>query len=113
MTSRASQRVLVTGAAGFIGYHVARRLLEAGNRVVGVDNLNAYYDPRLKQARLDQLARFPDFSFEKIELADRSAVAALFSKGEFARVVHLAAQAGVRHSLLDPHTYADANLIGF
>src|SRR5882757_3355939 len=94
--------VLVTGAAGFIGYHVARRLLEQGRAVVGLDNLNAYYDPALKQARLDQLAAFPSFRFERCDLADRDRMAALFASGKFTHVVHLAAQAGVRHSLIDP-----------
>jgi UDP-glucuronate 4-epimerase len=105
--------ILVTGAAGFIGYHVARRLLERGAPVFGLDNLNNYYDPRLKQARLDQLKAFADFSFAALDLADRDGMADLFAAHRFARVVHLAAQAGVRHSLLDPHAYADANLTGF
>jgi UDP-glucuronate 4-epimerase len=105
--------VLVTGAAGFIGMQVARRLLADGRAVVGIDNLNAYYDPRLKAARLAELASFPDFRFRKIDVADRPAMAALFAEHKFAEVVHLAAQAGVRHSLSDPHAYADANLVGF
>jgi UDP-glucuronate 4-epimerase len=105
--------ILVTGAAGFIGFHVARRLCEDGRTVVGVDNLNAYYDPKLKQARLAQLAPFPRFRFEKLDLADRAAVAGLFAAHRFPVVVHLAAQAGVRHSLVDPDVYADANLTGF
>jgi len=105
--------ILVTGAAGFIGFHVARRLLADGRTVVGLDNLNAYYDPALKQARLDELARHPAFRFVKLDLADRAGVAELFAREEFPQVVHLAAQAGVRHSLVDPHAYADANLIGF
>jgi UDP-glucuronate 4-epimerase len=105
--------VLVTGAAGFIGMHVARRLLETGRAVIGVDNLNAYYDPRLKEARLAQLAGFADFGFEKVDIADRDAIAKLFAQCRFAHVVHLAAQAGVRHSLLEPHAYVDANLVGF
>lgn len=105
--------VLVTGAAGFIGYHIARRFLEGGRPVVGIDNLNAYYDPKLKQARLAELAKFPGFRFIKLDLADRAGMAALFAEHRFALVVHLAAQAGVRHSLLDPHAYIDSNLVGF
>lgn len=109
----ASDPILVTGAAGFIGYHVARRLCEQGRAVVGIDNLNAYYDPKLKQARLAQLAPFPRFRFEKLDLADRAGAAAFFAAHRFPAVVHLAAQPGVRHSLVDPHAYADANLTGF
>jgi UDP-glucuronate 4-epimerase len=107
------ESVLVTGAAGFIGMHVARRLLAEGYDVVGIDNLNAYYDPRLKEARIAALAASPHFRFERIELADRKAMADLFAAHRFPYVVHLAAQAGVRHSLVDPHAYADANLTGF
>jgi UDP-glucuronate 4-epimerase len=109
----AQNPVLVTGAAGFIGYHVARRLLEGGREVVGLDNLNAYYDPKLKEARVADLARFPQFRFVRLDLADRAGVAALFAQSRFPAVVHLAAQAGVRHSLVDPHAYVDANLQGF
>jgi UDP-glucuronate 4-epimerase len=109
----AADPILVTGAAGFIGFHVARRLAEQGRAVVGLDNLNAYYDPKLKQARLDRLATFPRFRFEKLDLADRAGMAKLFAAHRFPAVVHLAAQAGVRHSLVDPHAYADANLTGF
>ena len=105
--------ILVTGVAGFIGMHVAQRLLAAGETVIGIDNLNSYYDPRLKEARLGELARHPNFRFEKVELADREAVKRLFSTHRFPRVVHLAAQAGVRHSLIDPDAYADSNLMGF
>jgi UDP-glucuronate 4-epimerase len=105
--------ILVTGAAGFIGYHVARRLLDAGRAVVGLDNLDAYYDPRLKHARLARLRTSPGFHFDQLDLADRDAVAKLFAARRFAHVVHLAAQAGVRHSLTHPHAYADANLTGF
>jgi UDP-glucuronate 4-epimerase len=105
--------VLVTGAAGFIGSHVARRLLETGRSVVGVDNMNAYYDPALKQARLKQLEGHAKFRFIKLDLADRAGVPALFAAEKFPYVVHLAAQAGVRYSLQDPHAYVDANIQGF
>jgi UDP-glucuronate 4-epimerase len=105
--------ILVTGAAGFIGYHVARRLLEAGQDVVGIDNLNPYYDPSLKRARLAEFAPFKAFHFRQIYLADSAGMAALFAEFRFPRVIHLAAQAGVRYSLTDPHAYADANLTGF
>ena len=105
--------VLVTGAAGFIGMHVAQRLLADGHNVVGLDNLNAYYDPRFKEARIAQLKAFSNFQFEKIDIADRRSMAELFAAHRFPDVVHLAAQAGVRHSLVDPHAYVDANLIGF
>ncbi len=107
-----SKSVLVTGAAGFIGYHVCERLLARGETVVGLDNLNDYYDPRLKQARLERLAH-PRFTFERIELADRAAVEALFVRQPIARIVHLAAQAGVRYSLTHPHAYIDSNITGF
>jgi UDP-glucuronate 4-epimerase len=105
--------ILVTGAAGFIGFHVAHRLLAAGRDVVGIDNLNSYYDPSLKVARLTELTSFSNFHFEKLDLADRKGMAALFGAHRFPYVVHLAAQAGVRHSLIDPHAYVDANLVGF
>ena len=105
--------ILVTGSAGFIGFHVARRLLTEGRTVVGLDNLNAYYDPALKDARLAELAVFPQFRFVKGDLADRAGTADLFAAHRFPAVVNLAAQAGVRHSLVDPHAYVDANLTGF
>jgi UDP-glucuronate 4-epimerase len=105
--------VLVTGAAGFIGMQVARQLLADGGEVVGIDNLNAYYDPRLKEARVAELEKSPRFRFEKIDIADRKAMADLFAVHSFPHVVHLAAQAGVRHSLVDPYAYADANIGGF
>jgi UDP-glucuronate 4-epimerase len=105
--------ILVTGAAGFIGFHVARRLAAEGRAVIGLDNLNAYYDPALKQARLDELAKERNFRFVRLDLADRAGMAALFAEHRFPYVVHLAAQAGVRYSLIDPHAYADANLTGF
>jgi len=105
--------ILVTGAAGFIGFHLARRLLADGWTVHGVDNLNDYYDPRLKEARLGELRGNANFHFEKCDLADRSAVAALFAEHRFPYVAHLAAQAGVAHSAVDPAAYVDANLVGF
>ena len=105
--------ILVTGAAGFIGMHVTRRLVAAGHRVVGIDNLNAYYDPKLKEARLAQLAPLPGFSFHKVDLADRAAMESLFARERFPAVVHLGAQAGVRRSLVDPHAYVEANIVGF
>jgi UDP-glucuronate 4-epimerase len=108
-----SDAVLVTGAAGFIGFHVAQRLLKDGRSVVGLDNLNAYYDPALKEARRDELAKSNNFRFVKLDLADRAGMQALFEEHSFPYVVHLAAQAGVRHSLVDPYAYIDANLSGF
>ena len=105
--------VLVTGAAGFIGFHVTERLLSEGHSVVGLDSLNSYYDPQLKAARLQILKRHSNFSFAKLDLADRSAIRSLFAQHRFPMVVHLAAQAGVRYSLDHPHAYVDANLEGF
>jgi UDP-glucuronate 4-epimerase len=102
---------LVTGAAGFIGFHVTQRLLSAGHQVVGLDNLNDYYDVHLKRARLNQITS-PDFTFIECDLADREAIASLFAQHRFQRVIHLGAQAGVRYSIDNPHAYADANLIG-
>jgi UDP-glucuronate 4-epimerase len=109
----AASPVLVTGAAGFIGFHVARRLLESGQAVIGIDNLNSYCDPALKRARLAELAPAKGFEFHKLDLADRDGMAGLFSQYRFDAVVHLAAQAGVRHSLVAPHDYIDANITGF
>lgn len=103
---------LVTGSAGFIGYHVAERLLAAGHQVVGIDNLNDYYDVSLKQARLALLADKPAFQFIKLDLADREGMAALFAEHKFQRVIHFGAQAGVRYSLENPLAYADSNLVG-
>lgn len=105
--------ILVTGAAGFIGFHVARELLAAGHNVVGLDSLNDYYDPALKRARLALLQANPQFEFVQIDLADRAATEALFARKKFPVVIHLAAQAGVRYSLSHPHAYVDANLQGF
>ncbi|MEM6449821.1 MAG: NAD-dependent epimerase [Cyanobacteria bacterium P01_D01_bin.105] len=105
--------ILVTGAAGFIGYFLSLRLLEAGEQVYGIDALNAYYDVQLKQDRLAQLKAFENFTFEKLDLSDRTATATLFANHTFECVVHLAAQAGVRHSIDNPLAYADSNLLGF
>ena len=105
--------VLVTGAAGFVGAFVAARLLAAGKKVVGLDNLNAYYDPALKHGRLEWLLPEAGFDFRRMDLADREGIAALFAEHRFAHVVHLGAQAGVRYSIENPHAYADANLVGF
>jgi UDP-glucuronate 4-epimerase len=106
-------KLLVTGAAGFIGFHTARLLLERGDEVVGLDNLNAYYDPALKQGRLDILNDYPQFRFVKADVADREAMQTLFRAEQFQRVVHLAAQAGVRYSIENPHAYVHSNITGF
>jgi UDP-glucuronate 4-epimerase len=106
-------KVLVTGAAGFIGSTLTHRLLERGDRVVGVDNLNDYYDVRLKQARLDRLRTRDGFAFEKLDIVERKGMAGLFASEKFDAVVHLAAQAGVRYSIENPSAYIDANLVGF
>jgi UDP-glucuronate 4-epimerase len=106
-------KILVTGCAGFIGFHVAGRVLAQGHSVVGLDNLSDYYDVNLKRARLAQLEGRPNFRFFKVELENREAVTRLFEAGGFDRVVHLAAQAGVRYSLTHPHVYTQANLLGF
>src|SRR5262245_5098899 len=105
--------ILVTGAAGFIGFHVAQRLLRDGRDVVGLDNLNTYYDPALKESRRAELAKSKRLRFVTFDLADRESVASLFKEHRFPYVVHLAAQAGVRYSLIDPFAYVDANLTGF
>lgn len=106
-------KYLVTGAAGFIGFYVSQRLLAAGHSVVGIDNLNDYYDVSLKLARLAQLENKDGFEFIKLDLADREGMAALFAGQRFERVIHLAAQAGVRYSIENPLAYADSNLVGF
>ncbi len=108
-----SRTILVTGSAGFIGFHVAKRLLERGDRVLGLDNVNDYYDVRLKEARLSHLRAFDRFQFLKLDLADREGMRALFAVHPMHRVVHLAAQAGVRYSLVNPHAYTDSNIEGF
>src|SRR5690606_37255712 len=111
-------KILVTGNAGFIGFHVARRLIERGDSMVGFDVVNDYYDPALKEARLaelDELSRRQgaDYRFTRADLADRDAVDAAFREGGFVRVIHLAAQAGVRYSLENPQSYVQSNLVGF
>lgn len=106
-------KVLVTGAAGFIGSHLSHRLLERGDQVIGLDNLNDYYDVNLKYARLERLKSKPGFEFVKLDVADREGMATLFAAQKFDRVVHLAAQAGVRYSIENPHAYIDSNIVGF
>ncbi len=106
-------RILLTGAAGFIGSHVALTLLGRGDEVVGIDNINDYYDPTLKEARLARLTGRDGFSFRKLDVADRTGIAQLFAERRFEKVIHLAAQAGVRYSLENPHAYIDSNIVGF
>lgn len=106
-------KYLVTGAAGFIGFHLIKKLIQQGETVVGIDNLNDYYDVALKEARLNLLNQLDNFSFSFIDLADREKIAQLFEAEKFDRVIHLAAQAGVRYSLINPFSYADSNLTGF
>ncbi|WP_257170475.1 NAD-dependent epimerase [Bradyrhizobium sp. SRS-191] len=109
----ADDPILVTGAAGFIGFHLTQRLLAEGRQVIGIDNINAYYDPKLKDARLEILKTQPGFTFHKLDLVDRAGIKSLFAQHRFPVAVHLAAQAGVRYSLENPHAYVDANLEGF
>ena len=104
-------KILVTGSAGFIGLHVSKGLLERGDEVVGIDNLNDYYDPKLKLARLECLKRYANFRFVRIDVADSSALTGLFTAEKFDRVIHLAAQAGVRYSLTNPQAYVQSNLV--
>lgn len=106
-------KILVTGAAGFIGMHVCIRLLDRGDEIIGLDNLNDYYDVSLKEARLAQLENYPNFCFIRMDIADRDGIARLFERERPQRIVHLAAQAGVRYSLKNPLAYADSNLVGF
>ncbi len=106
-------KILVTGAAGFIGSHVAAKLCARGDSITGIDNLNEYYDPKLKLARLENILTAPNFDFIKMDISDRAAMEELFQQHKFERVVHLAAQAGVRYSLDHPHEYIDANIVGF
>jgi len=106
-------KYLITGAAGFIGFHLSKRLLGQGNSVVGIDNLNEYYDVNLKKARLNELKDDSGFTFHKLDLVDRKGIEKLFSEYNFDCVVNLAAQAGVRYSLENPHAYVDSNIVGF
>lgn len=114
-------KILITGAAGFIGFHLSKRLLEDGQNVVGIDNLNNYYDPKLKKARLKILSKYPNFNFYKINIANRGKMQQFFSNNiehktsnvEQFYVIHLAAQAGVRYSLINPYAYIDSNITGF
>ena len=106
-------KILVTGAAGFIGAALSLRLLERGDEVVGIDNLNDYYDINLKIARLERLKGYEKFKFIKVDISDRQAIEALFVKEQFQRVMHLAGQAGVRYSITNPHAYIDSNIVGF
>jgi UDP-glucuronate 4-epimerase len=107
------RKILVTGAAGFIGYHVSKRLLDLGDTVIGIDNVNDYYDVNLKMARLALLKDHPSFRFIRMDIADREGIEVLFRKEEFEIVINLAAQAGVRYSIINPYAYIDSNLVGF
>lgn len=105
--------ILVTGVAGFIGFHLSKKLLQMGVEVIGIDNINDYYDVGLKQARLTQLKNYQNFQFYKLDVSDRTTIAELFTAHSPTKVIHLAAQAGVRYSITNPHTYVDTNLVGF
>ena len=106
-------KILVTGAAGFIGFHTSKKLLDRGDTVVGLDNFNDYYDVALKEGRAEMLADYDNFKLARIDLADRSAMEALFAEEKFDKVINLAAQAGVRYSIENPHSYIDSNIVGF
>ncbi len=106
-------KILLTGAAGFIGMTTTLKLLARGDTVVGLDNLNDYYSVQLKRDRLARLTPHPNFSFVQMDVADRPGIEKLFAEGGFDRVIHLAAQAGVRYSLVNPHAYIDSNVVGF
>lgn len=105
--------ILVTGAAGFIGFHVSKYLMDRGDSVVGIDNINDYYDPRIKMSRLEMLEKYESFSFVKVDVADKDRMEQIFKENRFDAVVHLAAQAGVRYSLENPHVYMESNIVGF
>jgi UDP-glucuronate 4-epimerase len=108
-----SLKILITGAAGFIGFHLSKRMLDDGYDIVGIDNLNPYYDVNLKQARISQLVDYNNFKFIKTDLADRTEMEEIFRTGAFDVVVNLAAQPGVRYSLTNPYSYIDSNIVGF
>jgi len=108
-----AMKILITGSAGFIGFHLSKSLLDDGYDILGIDNLNDYYDPNLKQARLDQLVRYKNFMFQKIDIADRESLTKSFQSFKPQKVVNLAAQAGVRYSIENPYAYMDSNLVGF
>ena len=108
-----SERIIVTGAAGFIGFHLSKSLLDDGYEVMGIDNLNDYYDPKLKHARLDQIKQYKNFLFQRINIVDREPLTKAFTDFKPSKVVNLAAQAGVRYSIENPYAYMEANLVGF
>src|SRR4030043_874363 len=107
------KKILITGSAGFIGFHLSKSLLDNGDEIVGIDNLNNYYDVNLKLNRLKQIEAYNNFKFIKLDIADKEAIIKLFSKEKFDYVLHLAAQAGVRYSLINPYAYLDSNIYGF